>query len=41
MKLPETICQDYFLTSPIGNHHVVFTGNQTELFNAFCKSHEA
>lgn len=44
MKLdtdPTTICQDYFLTSPIGNHHVVFTGDQSELFNAFCKSLEA
>ena len=33
-----SICQDYFLSSPIGNHHVVFTGNQCELFDAFCKS---
>lgn len=32
----QSICQDYFLTSPIGNHHVVFTGNQCELFKAFC-----
>lgn len=33
-----SICQDYFLSSPIGNHHVVFTGNQCELFDTFCKS---
>ena len=32
----KAICQDYFLTSPIGNHHIVFTGNQCELFKAFC-----
>ena len=32
----QSICMDYFLTSPIGNHHVVFTGNQCELFKAFC-----
>ena len=32
----KAICQDYFLTSPIGNHHVVFTGNLCELFKAFC-----
>ena len=37
----QAICQDYFLTSPIGNHHVVFTGNQCELFSAFCKSLKA
>ena len=34
----KAICQDYFLKSPIGNHHVVFTGNQCELFKAFCAS---
>lgn len=41
MKLesnPTAVCQDYFLKSPIGNHHVVFTGDQSELFNAFCRS---
>ena len=32
---PTGICQDYFLTSPIGNHHVVFTGDLVSLFNAF------
>jgi L-fucose isomerase-like protein len=35
---PTAICQDYFLTSPVGNHHVVFSGNQCVLFNAFCRS---
>lgn len=29
---PTEICRDYFLKSPIGNHHVVFTGDQTALF---------
>lgn len=29
------ICRDYFLKSPIGNHHVVFTGDQTALFEDF------
>lgn len=29
------ICRDYFLKSPIGNHHVVFTGDQTALFEGF------
>jgi L-fucose isomerase-like protein len=28
---------DYFLNNPVGNHHIVFTGNHKELFNAFCK----
>ena len=32
------VCKDYFLKSPIGNHHVVFTGNQTNLFEAFVES---
>ncbi len=35
---PTAICQEYFLTSPVGNHHVVFSGNQCGLFNAFCRS---
>ena len=35
---PTEICQDYFLTSPIGNHHVVFNGDLVSLFNAFCLS---
>ena len=29
------ICKNYFLKSPIGNHHVLFTGAQKELFDAF------
>lgn len=29
------VCKNYFLKSPIGNHHVVFTGAQKELFDAF------
>lgn len=29
------ICKNYFLKSPVGNHHVVFTGAHKELFDAF------
>lgn len=29
-------CKNYFLTNPIGNHHIVFTGDHTSLFEAFC-----
>lgn len=29
------ICKNYLLKSPIGNHHVVITGAQKELFDAF------
>ena len=32
---PSEVCRDYFLKSPIGNHHVVFTGDHTSLFEAF------
>ena len=32
------ICRDYFLESPIGNHHVVFTGIRKPVFEAFCDS---
>lgn len=32
------ICRDYFLKSPIGNHHVVFTGVEKAVFDAFCDS---
>ena len=32
------ICRDYFLKSPIGNHHVVFSGDHTAVFEAFCKA---
>lgn len=35
---PSEVCRDYFLKSPIGNHHVVFTGDQTNLFDAFIES---
>ena len=35
---PTTICRDYFLKSPIGNHHVVFNGDHSALFEAFCKA---
>ena len=30
-----SICKNYFLMSPVGNHHVVFTGAQKEVFDAF------
>lgn len=30
-----SICKNYFLKSPVGNHHVVFTGAQKEVFDAF------
>ena len=32
---PTAVCRDYFLKSPIGNHHVVFSGNHKDLFDAF------
>ena len=35
---PTEICRDYFLKSPIGNHHVVFTGDQTPVFEAFAET---
>lgn len=35
---PSEICRDYFLKSPIGNHHVVFIGNQTPIFEAFAET---
>ena len=41
MKIDENpvhVCRDYFLKSPIGNHHVVFTGDYSELFSAFYNS---
>ena len=41
MKIAENpvgICKEYFLKSPIGNHHVVFTGDYTKVFDAFCES---
>ena len=30
-----SICRDYFLNDPIGNHHIVFTGRHKDLFEAF------
>ena len=35
---PTQICRDYFLKSPIGNHHVVFIGDQTAVFEAFAET---
>ena len=35
---PSEVCRDYFLKSPIGNHHVVFNGDQTDIFEAFIDS---
>ena len=29
---------NYFLTDPIGNHHIVFTGDHKALFEAFIKT---
>ena len=31
----DDVCKNYFLKSPIGNHHVVFNGNHLGLFEAF------
>lgn len=30
-------CAEYFLTNPIGNHHIIFTGDHSTLFDAFFK----
>ena len=35
---PVQVCKEYFLKSPIGNHHVVFTGDHTKLFDVFCET---
>ena len=35
---PLEICRDYFLKSPVGNHHVVFSGKHSQLFEAFYQS---
>ena len=29
---------EYFLNDPIGNHHIIFTGDHKEIFETFCKS---
>ena len=31
------VCTDYFLTRPIGNHHIVFPGSYKTLFDTFIK----
>ena len=38
LQSPAGICRDYFLKSPIGNHHVVFSGDHTAVFEAFRKT---
>lgn len=36
LKLRDSsLCTDYFLTSPIGNHHIVFPGRRKALLDAF------
>ena len=35
---PTEICRDYFLKSPIGNHHVVFISDHTSIFEAFAET---
>lgn len=35
---PSEICRNYFLKSPIGNHHVVFIGDHTSIFEAFAET---
>ena len=37
MKNPEVLTE-YFLKNPIGNHHIVFSGKQRELFEEFMKT---
>ena len=32
---PQSICREYFLRNPIGNHHIVFNGDHADLFRAF------
>lgn len=32
------VCKEYFLKNPVGNHHIVFSGNHTTLFEAFMAS---
>ncbi|MGN0202551.1 MAG: hypothetical protein ACI399_06595 [Candidatus Cryptobacteroides sp.] len=29
------VCSDYFLKDPIGNHHIIFSGNHRKVFEAF------
>lgn len=35
LKVDDT---DYFFRNPIGNHHIIFCGNHSALFKAFCSS---
>lgn len=30
-----SVCKEYFLRNPVGNHHIVFSGDHTALFEAF------
>ncbi len=32
------VCRNYFLSNPIGNHHVVFPGHHKALFESFMES---
>ena len=32
------VCTDYFLNNPIGNHHIIFSGDHKEIFEAFYRS---
>ena len=31
-------CAEYFLNDPIGNHHIIFTGDSKEIFEVFFKT---
>lgn len=35
LKVPEEICRDYFLKRPVGNHHIIFSGDHSALFSTF------
>lgn len=35
LKMQPEVCSNYFLTSPIGNHHIVFKGDCSDAFTAF------
>lgn len=37
---PTDVCRNYFLKSPIGNHHIVFSGDHKDLFEAFIEGIE-
>ena len=38
MQSQVAVCRDYFLKSPIGNHHVVFSGDHSAVFEGFCRT---